>query len=147
MAEQTVDELLAEASEVLSKIHPDLLSIIETMPEPSSIIFSQLVSITSKQTCPIVPEVPLMSPPSETLERQHMQQFQSKKKKRITWTTVEHRSLDTLNHPLMQVQEGFNPHINMHVPFNSYINMHMPSPPLLLNSTNYLVHHPTQFKR
>ncbi|WVY92527.1 hypothetical protein V8G54_031615 [Vigna mungo] len=87
MAEQTALELIDEASELLSKIHPDLLSIIKTMPKPSPITFSQLVPITSKQ---IVPEVPLTSPPSETSQHQPTQQFQSKKQKRITWTTVEH---------------------------------------------------------
>ncbi|WVY95446.1 hypothetical protein V8G54_034534, partial [Vigna mungo] len=204
-------------------------------------------------TCQIVPEVPLTSPPSETSQHQPTQQFQSKKQKRITWTTVEHRrfleglnkygkgdwknissyvktknstqvashaqkyylrkskseekkkrksihdmvhlpvsqsqemliglpqnprSLDTIIHPLIQVQEGFNPHMNMQIPFNPYMNMHIFNPYMnipqstpgmmqpnhmkninhhpqqmeyntqfnQLNSTNYLLHHPTHFK-
>ncbi|WVY92528.1 hypothetical protein V8G54_031616 [Vigna mungo] len=55
MAEQTALELIAEASELLSKIHPDLLSIIKTLPEPSLVTFSQLVPITSKQTVFVKP--------------------------------------------------------------------------------------------
>ncbi|WVY92525.1 hypothetical protein V8G54_031613 [Vigna mungo] len=96
MAEQTALELIDEASELLSKIHPDLLS------------------------------------------------------------------LDTLNHPLMQVQEGFNPHMNMQIPLNPDMNMHIPlnpdmnmdifnphmnmymPPPPLLNHMKNINHHPQQ---